>query len=46
MGSGEIAATVEPTPVGLGRWDLLLYGSPFLIIGMLWVIVVIRKRSR
>ena len=46
MGSGEIKATVEPTPVGLGRWDLLLYGSPFLIIGMLWVIVVIRKRSR
>ena len=46
VGSGEISATVEPTPVGLGRWDLLIYLAPFLMIGALWVIVVIRKRKK
>jgi hypothetical protein len=46
MGSGEIAATVEPTPIGLGRWDLLIYLAPFLMIGVLWVIVVVRKRNK
>jgi hypothetical protein len=45
-GSAEASTTVEVTPVGLGRWDLLLYGSPFLAVGLLWLVAVVRKRSR
>lgn len=35
--SGEAVAFVEPTPEGLGRWDLLIYLLPFLGIGFLWL---------
>ena len=44
--SGEAIATVEATPPGLGRWDLLIYLLPFLAIGLLWLVAVVRKRSR
>ncbi len=44
--SGEVVATVEATPPGLGRWDLLVYLLPFLAVGFLWVIAVVRRRSR
>ena len=37
QGRGETVAFVEPTPNGLGRWDLLLYLLPFLAIGLLWL---------
>jgi hypothetical protein len=37
QGNGETVAFVEPTPNGLGRWDLLLYLLPFLAIGFLWL---------
>ncbi len=46
QGSGEVMATVEATPPGLGRWDLLIYLAPFLVIGLLWAVVVVRKRTR
>jgi hypothetical protein len=42
-GNGEIAADVEVTPPGLGRWDLLLYLFPFLLIGALWLRAVTRR---
>lgn len=45
-GGGEIAADVEVTPPGLGRWDLLIYLFPFLLIGALWLRAVTRKGSR
>jgi hypothetical protein len=44
--SGEAVATVEATPPGLGRWDLLVYLLPFLAVGFLWFVAVVRKRSR
>ena len=44
--SGEVMATVEATPPGLGRWDLLLYLVPFLMVGCLWAVSVVRRRSR
>jgi hypothetical protein len=37
LGVGEVAADVEATPPGLGRWDLLLYLSPFAAVGLLWL---------
>ncbi|MFL6282076.1 MAG: hypothetical protein ACJ74Q_02785 [Pyrinomonadaceae bacterium] len=37
LGVGEAAADVEATPPGLGRWDLLLYLSPFAAVGLLWL---------
>jgi len=46
QGSGEVVATVEATPVGLGRWDLLIYLVPFLLVGFLWIVAVVRRRSR
>ena len=46
QGNAETLATVEATPPGYGRWDLLLYLSPFLAIGVLWAIALIRKIRR
>src|SRR5215467_15777108 len=43
QGNGEITATVEATPPGYGRWDLLLYLLPFLAIGLLWAIAMLRR---
>ena len=42
-GNAETVATVEATPPGYGRWDLLIYLVPFLAIGFLWAMAMIRK---
>jgi hypothetical protein len=42
-GGGEVAADVEVTPPGLGRWDLLVYLFPFLLVGALWLRAVTRR---
>src|SRR6476619_6617508 len=42
-GNAETVATVEATPPGYGRWDLLIYLFPFLAVGLLWAVVMIRK---
>ena len=34
QGSGEATAQVEVTPPGFGRWDLLLYLLPFLLLAL------------
>ena len=46
QGNTETLATVEATPPGYGRWDLLLYLFPFLALGLLWAIALIRKIRR
>ena len=46
QGNTETVATVEATPPGYGRWDLLVYLVPFLAIGLLWAIAMIRKLKR
>jgi hypothetical protein len=35
-GNGEASAQVEITPTGFGRWDLLFYLLPFLVVAALW----------
>jgi tetratricopeptide (TPR) repeat protein len=45
QGDGESIASVEATPVGFGRWDLLLYLLPFAGAGFLWFKAVRAKRS-
>lgn len=45
-GGGELAADVEVTPPGLGRWDLLLYLLPFVAVGLLWLRAVAARRAR
>ncbi len=45
-GNAETLATVEATPPGYGRWDLLLYLFPFLAVGILWVIAMVHKIKR
>ena len=42
-GNAETTADVEATPPGYGRWDLLIYLSPFLMVGLLWTVAMIRK---
>jgi hypothetical protein len=45
-GKGEIAAEVEATPPGLGRWDFAVYLFPFVLLAALWVYGMIRYRRR
>jgi hypothetical protein len=45
-GTAETTATVEATPPGYGRWDLLLYLLPFVAVGILWVIAMVHKIKR
>jgi len=45
-GGGESLAKVEATPVGYGRWDLLLFALPFLAVGFLWFKVVAKRRHQ
>lgn len=45
-GNAETVEMVEATPPGYGRWDLLIYLLPFLAIGTLWAIAMIRKIKR
>jgi hypothetical protein len=44
-GSGEVELDIPVTPPGYGRWDLLLYGAPFLVVAAIWAVVAIRKRT-
>jgi len=46
QGNAETVTTVEATPPGYGRWDLLIYLLPFLAVGVLWAIAMIRKTKR
>jgi hypothetical protein len=45
-GGGEATTQVEVTPPGFGRWDLLLYLLPFLLLAFLWFMGVSRTRRR
>lgn len=45
QGSGESAASVEATPPGFGRWELLLYLLPFAGLGFLWFKAVAVRRG-
>ncbi|HET6979870.1 MAG TPA: hypothetical protein VFI24_26295 [Pyrinomonadaceae bacterium] len=45
-GNAETVATVEATPPGYGRWDLLIYLVPFLAVGLLWAVAMIRKSKQ
>ncbi len=46
LGGGEATTQVEVTPPGFGRWDLLLYLLPFLLLAFLWFMGVSRARRR
>ena len=46
QGNGETVATVEATPPGYGRWDLLVFLLPFLAIGVLWAVAMLRRIKR
>jgi hypothetical protein len=46
QGRGEATAQVEVTPPGFGRWDLLLYLLPFLLVAFLWFRGITRARRR
>jgi hypothetical protein len=44
-GVGEVAERVQVTPPGLGPFDLLLYLSPFIAVGFLWMRAVLHRRG-
>jgi hypothetical protein len=46
QGGGEATTQVEVTPAGFGRWDLLLYLLPFLLVAFLWFRGISRTRRR
>ncbi len=46
QGRGEEFSRVEATPVGFGKWDLLFFLLPFLLIAFLWLRGMSRHRSR
>jgi hypothetical protein len=46
QGRGETFSRVEATPVGFGRWDLLLFLLPFLAVAFLWFKGISRRRQR
>src|SRR6202050_769636 len=46
QGDGEATTQVEVTPPGFGRWDLLLYLLPFLLVAFLWFRGITRARRR
>ena len=46
QGNGEATTQVEVTPPGFGRWDLLLYLLPFLLVAFLWFLGISRARQR
>jgi len=46
QGDGEAMTQVEVTPPGFGRWDLLLYLLPFLLVAFLWFRGISRTRRR
>jgi hypothetical protein len=46
QGSGEVATEVEATPPGYGAWDLLIYGFPFILFGVLWLYAALRSRRQ
>jgi hypothetical protein len=45
-GGGESLAKVEATPIGYGRWDLLLFALPFAAVGFLWFKVATKRRQQ
>jgi len=46
QGRGEEFSRVEATPVGFGKWDLLVFLLPFLLVAFLWLRGMSRRRSR
>jgi hypothetical protein len=44
-GAQEIVSRVEPTPTGLGKWDLLLYALPFAFAGFMWYRGMARRKK-
>jgi hypothetical protein len=44
--NGEAISQVEATPTGFGRWDLLFYLSPFLLIVIVFYRGVRKKRKK
>jgi len=46
QGSGEATTQVLVTPPGFGRWDLLFFLLPFLLVAFLWFRGISRVRRR
>jgi hypothetical protein len=43
-GEGTLSFGVDVTPPGYGRWDLVIYLAPFVLLGGLWIAVSMKRR--
>jgi hypothetical protein len=41
--AGELVTEVESTPPGYGPWDLAIYSFPFLMLGGMWIVAMVRR---
>ncbi|MBO0911252.1 MAG: hypothetical protein J2P13_05625 [Acidobacteria bacterium] len=44
-GRWELLSRVEPTPTGLGKWDLVLYALPFAFVAFMWQRGMARRKK-
>lgn len=42
--SQELTTEIESTPPGYGLWDLAIYLFPFLLLGGMWMVAMLRRR--
>lgn len=40
---GELTTQIESTPPGFGLWDFVIYLFPFLLLGGMWVLAMLRR---
>jgi hypothetical protein len=40
---GDLITEVESTPPGYGPWDLAIYAFPFLLLGGMWIVAMLRR---
>jgi hypothetical protein len=45
-GNGEASAQVEITPTAFGRWDLLFYAFPFIVVAALWYRGIRKRKAK
>jgi hypothetical protein len=42
--SAQLTTQIESTPPGFGFWDFAIYLFPFLLLGGMWVLAMVRRR--
>lgn len=43
--TNDLTTEIESTPDGYGAWDVLIYLFPFVFLGGMWLVALVRRRS-